>query len=102
MEDYKEYLGKFSGAQIDELLAQVPSKAPSNNPAFTGTVTVNGRDLSTQSGVYILKSDEKIEDAPDWATVVIDPDEEAPALELTATFADGTTTTFKVYGEAVV
>lgn len=52
-------------------------------------------------GVYVLKAGETIEDAPEWADVVVNPDEEPPALELVATFADGTTQTYNLYGEAV-
>ena len=53
------------------------------------------------SGVYTLAEGETIDDAPEWAQVVVDPNGEPPAVEMVATFADGTSSTFVLYGEAV-
>lgn len=54
------------------------------------------------SGVYTLADGETIDDAPNWAQVVVDPYDEPPAIEMVATFSDGTSTTFTLYGEAVM
>lgn len=52
-------------------------------------------------GVYTLATGETIDDAPDWAQVVVDPNAEPAELEMVATFADGTTATYTIYGEVV-
>jgi hypothetical protein len=53
------------------------------------------------TGVYTLAEGETIADAPEWAQVVVDPYTDPPAVEMVATFADGTTATYNLYGEAV-
>jgi hypothetical protein len=53
------------------------------------------------SDVYVLAEGKTIADAPEWAQVVVDPYTDPPAVEMVVTFADGTTATYKLYGEAV-
>ena len=65
-------------------------------PAIVGPAGKEGNP-----GVYVLKDGETIADAPSWAAVVVDPNEEPPSLELTATFADGSTKKYALYGEVV-
>lgn len=58
-------------------------------------------ELEQYAGFYTLADGETVEDAPDWAQIVIDPDGEPVAVEAIATLDDGTTVTYKLYGEAV-
>ena len=59
-------------------------------------------ELEPYMGFYTLSENETIEDAPSWAQVVINPNEEPPIVEMIATFVDGTTTTYHLYGEVAL
>lgn len=59
------------------------------------------RGDSGNSGVYTLAEGETIADAPEWATVVVDPYADPVAVEMVATLDDGSKVTYKLCGEAV-
>ena len=65
------------------------------------TMKENGELGGGESCVYTLAEGETIEDAPESAQIVVDPFTEPSEVEMVATFADGTTATYKLCGEVV-
>lgn len=52
-------------------------------------------------GVYVLSKGETIDDVPEWAEVVVDPYKGPSTVTMIATLEDGTSVTYKIYGEVV-
>lgn len=82
------WISYSTSAEIEELIATVKQELTT--------------ELEPYIGFYTLAEGETIEDAPEWAKVVIDPNEEPPMVEMVATFVDGTTTTYHLYGEVAL
>lgn len=75
--------------------------ANANRVAQELTEAKENGEFNGEDALYILGVGETLEDAPSWAQVVLDPDAESPELEMVATFEDGTTATYTIFGEVV-
>ena len=62
---------------------------------------LSGAGEKGDPGVYTLADGETLADAPEWAQLVVDPNEEPSKVEMVATLADGTTAKYTLYCEAV-
>ena len=87
--EHQDISGKLDADQLPEAINDALAQAKASG------------EFNGDSSVYTLAEGETAEDAPEWATVVVDPYTEPASVEMTATLDDGTSVTYKLCGEAV-
>ena len=87
--EHQDISGKLDADKLPEVIDDALTKAKESG-IFDG-----------DPGVYTLAEGETVADAPDWAKVIVDPYADPVSVELVATMEDGTTVTYRLFGEVI-
>lgn len=93
--EHQDISGKLDADKLPEVIDDALTQAKETG-MFDGAPGAPG-----DPGVYTLSEGESIDDAPDWAKIVVDPYADPVSVEMVATMEDGTTVTYRVFGEVI-
>lgn len=100
-----ESSAEVAATRAEEASGKVPKIGDNNTwwigDTDTGVPATGAKGDAGNPGVYTLGAGETIADAPSWADVVVDPNADPAEVEMVVAFEDGSTTTYKLFGEAV-